>query len=41
MLNLLKTYTNNVYTVVLKNLNGSLDTYRGKWGFFMNMILKS
>ena len=35
-----KTYTNNVYTVVLKNLNGSLDTYRGKWGFFYEYDIK-
>ena len=35
-----RTYTNNVYTVVLKNLNGSLDTYRGKWGFFYEYDIK-
>jgi len=35
-----KTYTNNVYTIVLKNLNGSLDTYRGKWGFFYEYDIK-
>ena len=36
-----RTYTNNVYTVVLKNLNGSLDTYRGKWGFFYEYDIKN